>query len=102
MFTTSWQSSSGLALFIFRRRGHGGHGHDFRKGVHSPVFFLPRKNTRRDGESARFSILRAWLSQLRDQLVDGLQVVGIHVPVDQKQVFRFRLFQQVGQFGTVL
>ncbi len=88
----------GLAGPVIAVAGHGAHGQDLRDGIHPAVLFQAQEKdplqVRKTGARQAPPFLGP---QLGDELIYGLQVIDVLVAVDEKQVFRLRLFQNIGQ-----
>lgn len=82
---------------------HHPQGPDFGNRVHAPVLFLAQQpHPLEAGELLAPEIAPLEGFELRHQLIHGVHIIGVLEPVDDEQVFGFRLPEQVGQFRALV
>jgi hypothetical protein len=101
MLTTSWTSSSAWRAAYWLSSHQRFQCHDLGQAVHAPVLLLPQKTDPLQAVGTALALQPSPLLglQLRDQVIYGLDVIGVLISVDDKQGFGVGLLEQVGQFG---
>ena len=92
-----------LPLPVFLLRYHDAERLDFCERIHASVFLHAEKtDTPEVGEAAAYQPPALHGLQFRNKFIDGVDVVGVLVAVDEKKVLGLRLPEQVFELGAFI